>query len=173
MACSNLGGFNQCAQGLEGVEDGGNLCGAFLRLATETGGEGVGILADSGQQLADALPASCDPAAASVARVQQFFARRQGLPDPHPFQGGVQIGSPESNRPPDFEVRDQAGHTPAVEVAFADVEVAPKNTAVVAGIVPQNIPCIDPEPVQRYPHRYGNRNRFTQISDRHPKGCPR
>ncbi len=52
-----------------------------------------------------------------------FFARRQGLPDPHPFQGGVQIGSPESNRPPDFEVRDQAGHTPAVEVAFADLEV--------------------------------------------------
>ena len=47
----------------------------------------------------------------------------ENLPHPHPFQGGVQIGSPESNRPPDFEVRDQSSHAPAVEVAFADVEV--------------------------------------------------
>ena len=44
-----------------------------------------------------------------------------GSPHPHPFQRRVQIGFPESNRPADFEVWDQAGHAPAVEVAFAQL----------------------------------------------------
>lgn len=39
-------------QRLEGVEDGGDLIGALLELAPETRGEGVGIWADGGQQLA-------------------------------------------------------------------------------------------------------------------------
>jgi hypothetical protein len=42
--------------------------------------------------------------------------------NPHPLQGGVQIGSPESNRPADYEARDQVGHGPAVGVVFAHSE---------------------------------------------------
>ena len=44
-------------------------------------------------------------------------------PHPHPLQGGVQLSFPESHRPADLVVRDQSGHAPAVEVAFADPEV--------------------------------------------------
>ena len=46
-----------------------------------------------------------------------------GSPDPHPFQGGVQFGFPESHRPADLVIGDQSGHAPAIEVAFADPEV--------------------------------------------------
>jgi len=42
---------------------------------------------------------------------------------PHPFQGGVHLGFSESHRPADFEIGDQSGHAPAVEVAFAHAEV--------------------------------------------------
>jgi len=45
------------------------------------------------------------------------------LPDPHPLQGGVQLGFPEPNGPADFVIRDQSGHAPAVKVALADLEV--------------------------------------------------
>jgi len=44
-------------------------------------------------------------------------------PHPHPLQRRVQLGSPESHRPADFEIRNQSGHAPAVEVAFAHAEV--------------------------------------------------
>ena len=44
-------------------------------------------------------------------------------PHPHPFQCGVQLGFPEPHCPADFEVGDQSGHAPAIEVAFADPEV--------------------------------------------------
>ena len=44
-------------------------------------------------------------------------------PHPHPFQGRVQFGFPESHRPADLEIGDQTGHAPAIEVAFADPEV--------------------------------------------------
>ena len=44
-------------------------------------------------------------------------------PDPHPLQGRVHIRFPEPDRPADFEIGDQAGHAPAVEVAFAHLQV--------------------------------------------------
>ncbi len=47
----------------------------------------------------------------------------QPSPHPHPFQRGVQLGFPESHRPADLEIGNQAGHAPAIEVAFADPEV--------------------------------------------------
>ena len=40
-------------QRLEGGEDGGDLIGALLVLAAEAGGEGFGVLADGGQELAE------------------------------------------------------------------------------------------------------------------------
>ena len=43
-------------------------------------------------------------------------------PHPHPVQRRVHLGSPEAHRPADFEIRNQAGHSPAVEVAFAHSE---------------------------------------------------
>ena len=43
--------------------------------------------------------------------------------DPHPLQSGVHLGFPESDGPSDFEVWEQAGHAPAEEVAFGDLEV--------------------------------------------------
>ena len=42
---------------------------------------------------------------------------------PHSLQRGVHLGFPEPDGPADFEIRDQSGHAPAVEVAFADLEV--------------------------------------------------
>ena len=44
-------------------------------------------------------------------------------PHPHPFQCSVQLGFSESHRPTDFVIGDEAGHAPAIEVAFADPEV--------------------------------------------------
>ena len=41
-------------------------------------------------------------------------------PPPQSFWSGVHLGFPESHRPADFEIGDESGHAPAVEVAFAD-----------------------------------------------------
>ena len=40
-------------QRFEGVEDGGDLIDSLLGLAAETGGEGFGVVADGGQELAE------------------------------------------------------------------------------------------------------------------------
>ena len=44
-------------------------------------------------------------------------------PHPHPFQRRVQLRSPEPHGTADFEIRNQSGHAPAVEVALAHAEV--------------------------------------------------
>ena len=44
-------------------------------------------------------------------------------PHPHPLQRRVHLRSPESDGPADLEIRNQSGHAPAVEVAFAHAEV--------------------------------------------------
>ena len=41
----------------------------------------------------------------------------------HAFQCCVQLGFPEPHRPADFEIGDQSGHAPAVEVAFTHAKV--------------------------------------------------
>ena len=47
----------------------------------------------------------------------------RSLPHPHLLQGGVQLGFSESHGAADLVVRDQPGHAPAIEVAFAHAEV--------------------------------------------------
>ena len=44
---------------------------------------------------------------------------------PHPLQRRVYLGFPEPHGAADLEVRDQSGHAPAVEVAYAHHQVPP------------------------------------------------